>query len=255
MVCKPKWRDSKRGAAFILGALMISSASAGESGVFLGAGASFGFESAAIASLRGDQNNTSTVNGTTKALSTGAELLVGYKFFFTERIGLRGYLSTDYSLVFFGNKSSKLGVGNYMYGNNLSKLSGLLDMNLNVDVLFDIMSSDAFSLGVFAGLAGGFHLWHGGVMDEANGIKGEHVDGTTHKDGKTQSVFGSVGLNLGLNIGLGARHSFEFLSKIPFLEDTVVSYITNGQNNKPSYQSTLKVTRPYSLALRYIYSF
>ena len=254
MFYKPKWRDSKKGAAFILGALMISSASAGESGVFLGLGAGFGFEGAAIASLRGDQNNTNMVNGTTKALGAGAELLVGYKFFFTERIGLRGYLSTDYSLVFFGNKSSSLGVTDYTYGVRLSKLSGLLDMNLNVDFLFDIMSSDSFSLGIFAGLAGGFHLWHGGVMDEANGIKGQATP-PTHKDGKTQSIFGSVGLNLGLNIGLGTHHSLEFLSKIPFLEDTVVSYTTNGPANSPSYQSALKLTRPYSLALRYVYSF
>ena len=44
-------------------------------------------------------------------------------------------------------------------------------MNLSVDVIFEALYSDTFSLGVFAGLAGGFHLWHGEVMNEANGIK------------------------------------------------------------------------------------
>ena len=246
------------GAALILSA---ANAHAGESGVFLGIGTSFGFEGAAKAMLRGDQNGTNNVSNTTKALSGGVELLTGYKFFFTQKLGIRGYVSTEYSMVGFGQRDDSLGVLGYKYGKNLGGLSGLLDMNLNVDFMFEAMSSEALAIVVFAGLAGGFHLWHGGVMSEAAGIKTE-VGGNGAQnasyDIRMKSIFGSLGLNLGLSFNLGARHAIEALSKIPFLEDSILSYKTKSQggqtsNNDP--QSTLKLSRPYSLAIRYIYTF
>lgn len=56
----------------------------------IGLGASFGFEGATKAALKGDQNNTNSVMDTAKGLGGGAELLGGYKFFFTERMALEG---------------------------------------------------------------------------------------------------------------------------------------------------------------------
>lgn len=98
-------------------------------------------------------------------------------------------------------------------------------------------------------------------MSEASGIKaaiGSNGAQNANYDIKMKSIFGSVGLNLGLGFNLGARHTIEALSKIPFLEDSILSYKTKSQggqtsNNDP--QSTLKLSRPYSLAIRYIYTF
>ena len=56
-------------------------ASAAQNGVFLGIGASFGFEAMGKADLLGDQNASSIVKNTTKGLGGGGELVVGYKYF------------------------------------------------------------------------------------------------------------------------------------------------------------------------------
>ena len=64
-----------------------------------------------------------------KGLGGGAELLGGYKFFFTERIGIRGYASADYYMLSFARRDYKLGAS-YQYDNNLGKISGLIDINL-----------------------------------------------------------------------------------------------------------------------------
>ena len=95
----------------------------------IGLGASFGLEGAAKATLKEDQNNTSNVMDTTKGLGSGAKLLGGYKFFFTERMGIRRYASADYYMLSFARRDYKLG-NSYQYDSNLGKLSGLLDINL-----------------------------------------------------------------------------------------------------------------------------
>ena len=64
--------------------LSLTMANAGESRAFIGLGASFGFEGAAKAALKEDQNNTNSVTDTTKRLGGGAELLGGQVFLYRE---------------------------------------------------------------------------------------------------------------------------------------------------------------------------
>lgn len=54
----------------------------------------------------------------------------------------------------------------------------------------DILTSNSFVFGIFAGLSGGFHFWHGGIVDEALGIKAQMGTGATpgaNYDLKTKS--------------------------------------------------------------------
>ena len=66
---------------------------------------------------------------TTKGLGGGAELLGGYNFFFTERMGIRGYAGADYYMPSFARHDYKLDTS-HQYDNSLGKLFGLLDINI-----------------------------------------------------------------------------------------------------------------------------
>ena len=93
-----------------------------------------------------------------------------------------------------------------------------------------------------------------------NGIKSAMASGTagTIYNEKTPSIFGSVGVNVGMQMGFGERHTVEVLGKIPFLQDEVISYKFSQNPNQPSSndeQKFIKVTRPYTVGLRYIFTF
>ena len=78
-------------------------------------------------------------------------------------------------------------------------------------------------------------------MNEANGIKaaiGSDALSPVYNL-KTQSIFGSVGLNLGMQVDFGKKHTLELLSKIPLLENDVVSY----NSKTPNQQGYTKLSR------------
>ena len=234
-------------------------ASAGENGVFLGIGGSFGLEAIAKADIKTDTNPQSVINNTTKGFSGGSELILGYKYFFIEKLGIRGYASVDYSIVMLAKTSDTTGVA-LAYSQMIGKPSGLLDVNINLDLILEAFSGDVFSLGFFAGVAGGFHLWHGGIVDVVKGINTAMASGTpgTIYNKKTPSIFGSVGVNVGMQMGFGERHAVEVLGKIPFLQDEVISYKFSDTAYKPSSNDAkkfIRVTRPYTVGLRYIFTF
>ena len=54
-----------------------------------------------------------------------------------EKLGIRGYASIDYALVGFAKRSDYIQIASYTYGQNIGKTSGILDMNLSVDVIFE----------------------------------------------------------------------------------------------------------------------
>ena len=235
-------------------------ANAGESGVFLGIGGSFGLEAIAKADITTDINANSVIKSTTKGISGGGELVLGYKYFFVEKLGIRGYASVDYAIVMLAKKSYPQGTLGYTYGQMIGKPSGLLDVSINLDLILEAFSGDTFSFGFFAGVAGGFHLWHGGIIDVVNGIKSAMAGGTpgTIYNEKIQSIFGSVGVNVGMQMGFGESHTVEVLGKIPFLQDEVIGYKVSKnpyQQSSGDTQSFLRISRPYTVGLRYIFTF
>ena len=233
-------------------------ANAGESGVFLGIGGSFGLEAIAKTDIKTDDDASSVVKNTTKGLSGGGEFVLGYKYFFMEKLGIRGYASVDYAIVMLAKTPGTAQTIAHTYGQMISKPSGLLDMNINLDLILEAFSGDVFSLGFFAGVAGGFHLWHGGIVDVANGIKSLlDTKPDTIYNKKTQSIFGSVGVNVGMQMGFGERHTVEIIGKIPFLQDELISFKFSKNANQldKEAQRFIRITRPYTVGLRYIFTF
>lgn len=205
--------------------LLGATAEAGQSGLFLGFGGTFSFGGEGIVSAGAGSTGgsvSSFFSGKTSLLGGGAELTVGYKTFFLSWLGLRGYASVDYSLMAF----EKIVQASFEDG-----IAMALDTALNVDVLFDIIPTDAFSLGVFAGISGGMRYWHGPLLTNMAQI-------TT-----TQNFFGTFGMNAGVSMGFGRRSNLEVFTKIPFLANEIIK------------GGIATVTGPYAIGLRFTFTF
>lgn len=107
-------------------------------------------------------------------------MLAGYKHFFTAKFGFRLYTLFDAS--FFKNDDSALQHKFQAY-----------NYTLNLDLLYNLIVKDDFSLGIFGGVGAG------GVRYISSG---NHFDDI------------NLGLNLGLRVNLSHHHGFEFYSHI-----------------------------------------
>ena len=214
----------------LLCAALLGSVHAGQSGLFLGLGATFSFGGEGRLSDGGTGGGGNAFVGKTAVWGAGGEFTVGYKTFFLTWLGLRGYASIDYSALGFEEIAKIPGADG---------LALALDAALNVDLLFDIIPTDAFSLGVFAGVSGGLRYWHGPFITDM-------TDVTKSLGIKTQPLAGTFGLNAGVSMGFGRRHNLEVFTKIPFLENKLVD--VGGK-------AGAVVNGPYAIGLRYTFTF
>ena len=236
----------KRIISSMLALALCAPAMAGQGGAFVGIGGIFGFAGDnKLSDHNGSFNNYEKFN----SLGGGGEVLAGYKFFFTDWIGLRGGLNVDYQAVFFENLGGVTSVTDGM--------ALLLNASLMLDLLLAIPSSGSFSFGGFVGVYGGFDYWHGPLMNQLN-------DEQINQGFKPISFFGSFGMNLGLILGFGKSHSIEVAGKIPFIDNKIFNL--DGQHWLPgagggggvggaNLSNNLAFKRPYTIGIRYVYSF
>ena len=143
-------------------------------------------------------------------------LLGGYKEILSSNVGMRYYATLDFG-------------GNYTNGSGNGKPEvRTINLYANGDALFNFAHDDAMEYGAFVGLALGY-VHHK--------ISGGGVDNTKLN-----------GFDLGVNVGLRAQsfnhHSLEIYSRFGLLnQDTTAS------------GDTYKVSQPYQVGVRYIYSF
>ena len=198
-----------------LGSLLFSGLQAREGGALVGVGGFFGFDGW----IRWQDPSQSPARF--GGLGGSGEVLLGYEAIFAKWFGIRTYASFEYGTFFFKNAPEFLD----------AKTTNLFDTALNLDLLFDFVSRDSFSLGLFVGVSGGLHYWYGPLI---NGLQ----------DNTTRRLFGSVGLNTGFSFGIASNHALDVLVKISFLEDLVL---------RQGLQ--VGISKPYMVGLRYIYSF
>lgn len=201
-----------------LGGAVGGSLEAREGGVFLGVGGFFSFEGRARW-----EDTVAVINY--KGIGGSGEATIGYEAMFLRWLGLRSYVGIGYGTAFFKGIEDTL----------RTNQANLLEATLNLDLLFDFVSKDSVSFGLFVGTSGGLHYWHGPLiraLAENAGIR---------------DLFGAVGLNAGLSLGLGSHHSIDFLTRLSFLDD--------GVSIKGNAGPGVKLSLPYSVGLRYIYSF
>ena len=231
----------KRVISSILALALCAPAMAGQGAAFVGIGGIFGFAGDNKLSDHNGANSLEKFN----SLGGGGEVLVGYKFLFTDWIGLRGGLNVDYQAVFFEN------LGGVTQATDSMAL--LLNTSVMLDLLLAIPSSGSFSFGAFVGVFGGFDYWHGPLMSQLNNDQ-------VNQGFKPASFFGSFGLNLGISLGFGSSHAIEIAGKIPLLDNKIFNLdgqhmggggggVVGGGNGNLAFK------RPYTIGIRYVYSF
>ncbi|WP_104746690.1 outer membrane beta-barrel protein [Helicobacter bilis] len=132
-------------------------------------------------------------NGVSLNSSVAVGLKGGYQAFFYDRIGARFYLSgiTSYGLMAIPAQQN----ANATMTVNMNILA-----DLNADMLFDFVSDDDFTSGMYLGFFGG------ALIDTPVYF----LPGTPRPDTKLSTA---VGLNIGLRTTVRAHHEFDFGGK------------------------------------------
>lgn len=203
-------------------AMASSAVVAEESGVFVGLGYAGKYTSSV------DRNTP----GTTTKTSTNEfnyEILAGYKHFFTDSFGIRGYAhfqqdhTNTITNISIGSESGEFDApqGEFRYG-------------VNVDALYNVFNNESGDFGLFAGARLGLST-----------VTGDVADGLAmrHKDYKWTDFV--AGLNLGLRGTFAKAHGVELAFYVPLKNHVYL--------DKPGIKEE-EPTR-YNASLRYTYSF
>ena len=206
-------------------AMASSAVVAEESGVFVGLGLGYGGSSAKSEVSSDILSAKETANGS--GLNYG--LVAGYKQFFTDSFGLRYYANIDYN-------SSKIKVDTEKVALNA------INYGVNVDALYNFVSSDGMDFGAFLGLGLGANTWSGKAVD---GFKEQTKD-----SGKKVSTTGfDLALNAGLRGVFAKQHGVEIFARVPFIATTMLDIKDDTMSVKTS------ASRNYNAGVRYTFSF
>ena len=221
-----------------------TSAFAEESGVFLGA--EIGYANAKF------ENKLSAVGLSESAKYDGGGvkygIVVGYKQFFTQYLGLRYYANVGIAHATI--KSNSVADA---YGWKDRVDGTLINYGANVDFLGNFVSNETLDFGGFIGLGIGGNSWNGRDLDDhedyLNGLAGGGIS-------LSKTSF-DLSLNVGLRANIATHHGIELVAKVPFLEtkllDKTVSTTLNGQNANVNVKNTLH--SPFNITARYTFSF
>ena len=182
--------------------------------------------------------------------------LGGYKQFFTADFGLRYYGA------FNVGKYSYNGVAYKVYNPNeiRASFSNKLDeytFNFNVDILYNLVSSDDTNFGIFGGVSLGC-VWHN--YDIKDGIDAKYTEKGYKQVDKARKL--DAGLNFGLRVNIAKRHGIELYSRFALLKQKAnYAVIAMGRGvgadrDELLYKPlTLTNTQIRSLGIAYIFTF
>lgn len=198
-------------------------------GVFVGVQGSTGFD---YGKMVDNTTTGTTITTTYPAWQVG--VLGGYKMFFTPKVGARFY-----GLINYKSSSTNAETADSTAATTTTNdtTNSTLALSANADVLFNLISEQNVDFGFF----GGFSLGYASSESES-----EADDGTGTLT-ITRTEYGS-GLDFGVNLGfralLAQKHGLELYSRIGLNEQK--KSVTGG---------TYKYSTPFSMGLRYTYSF
>ena len=236
----------------LAGILGASSALAETDGVF--AGVQFGFGGA---NAKSEYAAVSTdgqsfgADATKSASSFRYGFLAGYKQFFTEKFGLRYY-----GVIDFGTQSEhKIGpsfnaVGAspaeaYFNFTETIKIS-TLNLNANVDALYNFEQNDSFEFGVFGGLSLGYTSYKA----QSVAINGTNATNLTYSYKDLSASGFDFGINFGLRSNIAQKHGVELYSRFSLLKQK-----DDYLDEQTEILTKFEVRQPYAVGLRYSFSF
>lgn len=178
---------------------------------------------------------TSESNGgtqTTYALgSLRYGLMGGYKWFFTENVGLRAYVALNNGTSYLQDASTQTSRN----GNQFNSMF----VNANVDFLNTFYNSEQVSAGWFAGLSLGVGIHSGGI-----------VKATTANSNLSNISGFDMGINLGLRTLFGKKHGIEFFTRFG-----VIGASATAEMNSVPVKIDMSTTQIYNTGVRYTYNF
>lgn len=193
-------------------------------------------------------------------------VIAGYKLFITRYFGLRAYANINATHLAFEAQEAK---------DTTSQKIGATALNYgaNVDFLANFMISGESSLGGFLGLGVGANTWLGKDLDRLKGVYEASLSTeeiALLKGLKRNITSFDMSLNVGLRGTLNKHHGIEFAFRWHFLGSRAFyeGYYEykykqeGGKDAEPleSFQSRIieantTLYNPYTLSLRYVYSF
>lgn len=200
------------------------------------------------------------------------EVLVGYKHFINDYIGIRYY--ADIGIQHYKSTS----------GTETKQKIGLIDYTINADLLIDFYSSERVAFGILGGVGFGGTSFHQNIINEymdmynnrsipigaSNTTK--HFFNVNASAGVRIALFKKINLSGGFRICdsfvQGRRscsspvryigHNFEIIAKFHMLEYIAVNpdiLLTTAQNNAYTSRMGYKVKNPYRFTFRYAVEF
>ena len=240
----------------LAGILGASSALAETDGVF--AGVQFGFgganaksEYAAVAT----DGQPFGADATKSVSSFRYGFLAGYKQFFTEKFGLRYY-----GVIDFGTQSEhKIGPSYNAIGASLAEIwfnftetikISTLNLNANVDALYNFKQNDSFEFGVFGGLSLGYTSYKA----QSVAINGANATNLTYSYKDLSASGFDFGINFGLRANIAQKHGVELYSRFSLLKqkDDYKYALVDAQTD---ILTNFEAKQPYAVGLRYSFSF
>ena len=242
----------------LAGILGASSALAETDGVF--AGVQFGFGGANAKSeyavVATDGSGAYRADATKSASSFRYGFLAGYKQFFTEKFGLRYY-----GVIDFGTQSEHKIGPSYNVGASAAeayfnftetiKIS-TLNLNANVDALYNFEQNDSFEFGVFGGLSLGYTSYKAQSV-AINGVNRTFSTFTYSYKDLSASGF-DFGINFGLRSNIAQKHGVELYSRFSLLKQKD-DYKYALDEQQTTILTNFEVRQPYQVGLRYTFSF
>ena len=195
-------------------------------------GGFIGIESSYVG-MKYEEKGTLSTNSSTREAFSGSGvkvgLLGGYRYFFTQGVGLRGYANIDYF-----QSDSKIPISNIE----------ALHYGINADFMMNFYKQKYFEIGAFVGIS------LGGVYYFGNGINTIKSEASTSNQGyKVRQNSLEVGMQLGVHTVIYKSIGLEFIARIPFMPHYFINQ--GSEANIISRQ----VNQSYSLGARILYNF
>lgn len=199
-------------------------------------GINTGYSISFIKSIATEQQQSTTTNSTLAPQYINIGVQLGYNYYLMDFLGLRGYV--DYNYGFKYNQAQSI---ESQQTTNTSVLEAAHTFSANLDMLFNIFSSDSIVFGAYAGIGLGYSTMS--IMNKANeqGV----ITNTTTQQGNGFIL----PINLGLSLTANEHHRFELGFKIPTLGITYTPPTTQGENQPKT------ITRNFTTTIGYSYIF
>ncbi|AQQ59649.1 hypothetical protein XJ32_05585 [Helicobacter bilis] len=204
-------------------------------------GYTIGF-SKAVTNEQGNQGTTTDTTTAPSHINIGVQL--GYNYMLTDFFGLRGYLDYNYGFNHNHTKTTTTETGQQNQITDTTTLDSSHAISVNVDVLLNILSSDTFAFGAYAGIGLGYATMNSTSKATDGGV----ITNTTTPQGDGFIL----PINLGLSLTANNHHRFELGFKIPTLG---IKQIAPAQNGNQQNNNETTTTRNLITTIGYSYIF